>query len=98
MAGIGKVLRVGLPDPTAFDPQSQYFDPKSDPGHPCWIMVEVGFVEKFNTVVSPDEMRSRPELAGMLVLRRGQRLSIQPVQPEHFRLVCRMGRASRRQP
>lgn len=92
VAGLARVLRVGLADPTAFDPKSPYYDPRSDPAAPRWIMVEVGFVEKFPRFVSLPELRARPELAGLAVLARGQRISVQPVETEHYRRICALGR------
>jgi predicted RNA-binding protein with PUA-like domain len=57
----------------------------------AWVAVDVAFVGKFTRLVTLDDLRAEPSLAEMLVLRRGQRLSIQPVAREHFQQVCRMG-------
>ena len=60
------------------------------------MMVDLEFVEKFRGTVSLDELKAMPELDGMLVTGRGQRLSVQPVEAEHFRIVRRAGKKSRR--
>jgi len=96
-AGVVKVLRTGLADPTQFDPKSVGHDPKSDPDSPTWLMCEVGFVEAFPEVVPLESLRAAPALAGMLALRRGNRLSITPLTAGEFREIRALGtrRASR---
>lgn len=78
VVGLAEVVREAYPDHTAWDPESNYFDAKSDPQAPRWFMVDIGFVEKFDRLVSIDEMRAHPELEGMVLLHRS-RLSVQPV-------------------
>ncbi len=92
VVGIAKVVKEGYPDHTALDRKSKYFDPKATADNPIWYMVDIAFVEKFPRVVTLAELKAEPGLEGMLVTRRGQRLSVQPVEPEHFRIVRRMGR------
>ena len=92
VAGIAKICRDGYPDHTAFEKKGRYFDAKSDPANPRWIMVDVEFVEKFPEVVSLDTMKSDPKLEGMLVIQRGQRLSVMPVDKAHFDRVRKLGR------
>lgn len=92
VAGVARVARPAYPDDTALDPRNDHHDPRHRSGDPVWMMVDVAFVEKFPEVVSLETMKSTPELAGMLVLKRGQRLSVQPVEPEHFRVVRNLGR------
>lgn len=91
VVGLARVCRAAYPDHTAWDPRSEHFDPKSTAENPRWFMVDLEFVEKFPALVSLAELKANPKLAGMLVIRRGQRLSIQPVEPAHFEEVCRMG-------
>lgn len=91
IAGIAKIVGAATPDPTAWDRHDDHFDPKSSPEKPTWLMVEVGFVAKFKRFVTLDALRAEPRLADMLVLRRGQRLSIMPVERAHFELVCALG-------
>ena len=96
VAGIAKVCREGYPDHTAWDPEEKYFDPKSNPDAPTWYMVDVEFVEKFPEVVPLRELKENPRLAGMMVTKKGMRLSIQPVEKKHFDEVVRMGRSRTR--
>jgi predicted RNA-binding protein with PUA-like domain len=98
VAGIARVASAAYPDPSAFDPDSRYQDPESDPDEPRWWLVEVEFVEKFAEVVSLDALKAvaKTDLDGMLVVRRGQRLSVQPVEKQHFARVLRMAGAKMR--
>jgi predicted RNA-binding protein with PUA-like domain len=91
VAGIARVVREGYPDHTAWDPQSGHFDAKSSPEKPVWYMVDVEFVEEFPRVLSLAALKDNPALEGMLITRRGMRLSVQPVSKEHFEEVIRMG-------
>ncbi len=88
VAGIAEVVGSAYPDATQFDPQSPYFDPKSTREAPRWIHVDVKLIEK-TRLLALAEMRSAPELAGMQVLRRGNRLSITPVSADEWRAVQR---------
>jgi predicted RNA-binding protein with PUA-like domain len=87
VAGIAKVVRTAHPDLTALDPRSPYHDPKATPENPIWQMVDVGFVAAFKRLVSLDDLRTDPALADMLVIKRGMRLSVQPVDPAHFKRI-----------
>ena len=88
IAGFAKILRVNLPDPTQFDKKSDYFDPKSMKETPRWFCAEVGFAARAPQFVSLEDLRNSPHLKDLLVLRKGQRLSIQPVTEEHFKIIC----------
>lgn len=92
VVGIMEVVSGPEADELAFDPKSKYFDPKSDPEAPTWIQRQMGFVEKFPRMVTLPELKEDPELEGMLVTRRGQRLSIQPVEKAHFDHICKLTR------
>ena len=94
VAGLARVSRTARPDPSAWRKGDPAFDPRSTPDQPVWVMVEVEFVEAFPRVVSLDQLRADPALADLLVLRRGQRLSVQPVTPAHYQRVCRLGRGA----
>lgn len=83
VVGLAEVVRSGYPDFTAFDPQSRYFDPKSDPEKPTWFMVDVRFVRELPRPVTLAELKSVPELSGMALLNRS-RLSVQPVRKEEW--------------
>ena len=86
IAGVARVASAVYPDPTQFDPKSPYFDPKSTPDKPRWLLRDVK-AEKKTRLLSLAEMRATPALADMVVLQRGSRLSITPVSAEHWRLI-----------
>ena len=90
VAGVAKVIKQGYPDFTAHDPNSNYFDPKSSDEKPRWSMVDIEPVALFKEQVPLHDLRENPALEGMPLLRKGQRLSIQPVDEAHFLEVCRM--------
>jgi predicted RNA-binding protein with PUA-like domain len=92
VAGIAKIVKEAYPDHFAFDPKSSYFDPKSDPDNPRWLMVDVGFVERFADKVSLQELREEESLQEMALFKR-MRLSVQPVTEAEFNRVLEMGRA-----
>jgi len=86
IAGLAQVASAPYPDPTQFEPGSEYFDPKSDPATPRWVLVDVQVVRKTRLLGLP-ELRAANGLADMLLLRRGNRLSITPVEPAHWQLI-----------
>lgn len=87
IVGVMEIINEPYPDPTQFDPLSDYYDPKSPRDNPRWLVRDVKFVRKFNRVVSLAELREIPGLEQMLVLRKGQRLSVMPVSPEEWAIV-----------
>lgn len=89
VAGCGKIVRAAYPDPTQFDRKERYYDPKSEPREPRWQCVGVGFVSKAATPYALATMREEPKLAELPLLRRGNRLSIQPVSAVHWRFILR---------
>lgn len=91
VAGIARVSKPAVPDPTQFDKKSEYYDSKSKPETPRWYCVEVAFQEKFKNFVPLEQLREQKGLEDMQVIKRGQRLSIQPVTPKEFAIVCKMG-------
>ncbi|MGV3523986.1 MAG: EVE domain-containing protein [Candidatus Sericytochromatia bacterium] len=91
VAGLAEVSQVGLVDPSQFDSTGDYFDPKATLEIPRWIMVAIRYVSHFPHFVALSELREQPELAEMMVLQRGARLSVQPVSAPHFDLICRLG-------
>ncbi len=88
--GIAKVVKAAVPDPTAFDEQSDYFDPKSDPQNPRWFGVEVKAIQEFDPPITREELKNLPALANMLLLRKGSRLSIQPVSPQEWKTIVNL--------
>ena len=96
VAGVAKVKKAGYPDKYQFDRRSKYHDPKSSPDDPRWFLVDVEFVEKFPHVVELSMLKETPGLDGMMVIQRGARLSVQPVDKPHFDIVRRLGRRKTR--
>ena len=92
IAGVVRVVSEAQPDPAQFDPASEYYDSKSKPENPRWLLVEVAWEADLPRFVPLSELRAAPELAEMSVLRKGSRLSITPVTAEEFLHVQRMGR------
>ena len=90
VAGIARVSREGYPDHTSWDPESKYYDEKSSPENPRWIMVDIEAVQEIEKVSLVD-ITANPALDGMPRVQKGQRLSVQPVSKEQFEEICRMG-------
>lgn len=90
VVGTMTVIREAYPDHTAFDPEDPHYDPKSKPENPRWFMVDVAFRERFPRTVGLAEMRDNKALSDMLVLRRGNRLSITPVTKKEWEVLLRM--------
>jgi predicted RNA-binding protein with PUA-like domain len=86
IVGLARVASDTRPDPTQFDPASPYFDPKSSPDQPRWLLRDVQALKKTRPIGLP-ELRATPELAEMGVLQRGSRLSITPVSAAHWRFI-----------
>jgi predicted RNA-binding protein with PUA-like domain len=87
IAGIARVATEAYPDPSQFDPHSPYFDPASTRGKPRWALVEVKYVRKLKRVISLDELKTHAALADMRLLRKGNRLSVMPVEPAHWQYI-----------
>ena len=90
IVGIMKVASKPYPDATQFDPKSRYCDPKSDPDDPRWMLVDVGFVKKFKRTISLAELKSQASLEEMILVRKGNRLSIMPVNEAHWNIILGM--------
>jgi len=86
IAGLAEVASTPYPDPTQYDAKSKYFDPKSTPEQPRWMLVDVRAVKKTRLLSLP-ELRETPELADMRILQRGNRLSITPVTAAEWRCI-----------
>jgi len=91
IAGLAEVASAAYPDPTQFDRKSPYYDPKAAPDAPRWFGVEIVPVAAMRVPVTREMLKLEPALGAMMVLQRGARLSVQPVDPEHFARVCSMG-------
>ncbi|MEZ4741360.1 MAG: EVE domain-containing protein [Bdellovibrionota bacterium] len=93
IVGIAKVVRTAYPDHTALDPKSKYYDSKSAKlGESRWFMVDVKAEKKFKNIVTLKQMKEAKELSGMLVTKKGQRLSIQPVEKKHWDIIVGLGK------
>lgn len=90
IVGIVEVAREAHPDVTAFDPDSAYYDPKSDPRNPRWFMVDVKLKRKFARVVALKELRAHEALSDMYILQRGNRLSITPVTRRQWNYILKL--------
>lgn len=89
VAGLAEVCALAAPDATQFDKKSEYYDPKASPEKPIWFCVQVKFKKKFSQVVSLEDIKNDPRLKDMLVIKKGQRLSIQPVEKSHYEIITK---------
>ena len=89
--GIAKVVREAYPDSTALDKNDSHFDPKASTSNPIWEMVDIQFVAKFAKPVPLETLRDVAALKDMELLRRGSRLSVQPVKKAEFDAVMKLG-------
>ncbi len=92
IAGIAEIVRAGHPDPTAFDPRSDHYDPKSDPNDPTWYQVSIKAVRPVEPPIGLPELGTVAELAGMELLRKGSRLSVQPVTKKEWDTILKLAR------
>lgn len=91
--GLAEVVREAYPDPTALNAKSPYYDEKSaQDGVSRWVMVDVQAKERLREPVTLAMIRNTPALKDMLVLKKGQRLSIQPVTRQEWETICRLGK------
>jgi len=90
VAGIARICKEGYPDFTSWDTDSKYYDEKSTPDNPRWIMVDIEPVKEMKMVSLPD-IKSNELLSDMPLVQRGQRLSVQPVSKVQYEEICRMG-------
>lgn len=79
IVGIAEVVQEGYPDFTAFDPEDHHYDPGSDPQNPRWYMVDIRLLRRLKRTITLTELRQHPELRGLPLLGRGNRLSVMPV-------------------
>ena len=94
IVGIARVASAAYPDPTQFDPQSPYFDPKAQPEAPRWLLVDVQVLRKTRNLTLA-ELRVSEDLQDLILLKKGSRLSITPVEPPHWHSILnRLGGAS----
>jgi len=92
IAGTATVVRGGYPDDTAFDPNHKYYDEKSSPENPRWYRVDIKLKKIFPELLSLEFLKEQPELEGMELLRKGSRLSVQPVTKQQFDFVLKLAK------
>ena len=88
VAGVATVCALAQPDPLQFDKRSEFFDAAATKEQPRWSAVELAFETEFARVISLEELRAVKALSTLLILQRGNRLSVTPVQPVEFRAIC----------
>jgi predicted RNA-binding protein with PUA-like domain len=91
IAGLAQVSGPAVEDATAQDKKSDAYDPKANKEKPIWFCVEVEFVKHFSQLVSLAQLKNEASLKDLLVVQRGQRLSVQPVSEKHFHFILKMG-------
>lgn len=91
VVGLARVVKAGYPDPTQFDAKSDYYDKDSKPDDPRWFSVDIAFDRKLARPVTLPELRAEPALGDMVLLRRGSRLSVQPVTPAEWKRILALG-------
>ena len=87
IVGLMRIAREGYADPTQFDPEHKYFEPKSTLDNPRWTGVDVEFVQKFEQTLSLTELKAMPELGDLALVRQGNRLSLMPVSEAQWSVI-----------
>jgi predicted RNA-binding protein with PUA-like domain len=90
IVGIAEVATDAYPDPSQFDPKSDYFDGGSTRDNPRWMLVEVKFVKKFKRTITLDELKQQEALAEMALVRKGNRLSVMPVSDDDWKYILKL--------
>lgn len=90
IVGLARVVRRGYPDHTALDPRSDHFDPRASDANPLWYMVDVQYLATLPEPLTREQLRLHPVLAGMEVLKKGNRLSVQPVTEEEWQAILEL--------
>lgn len=90
IVGVMEIISEAYPDHTAFNPDEKYYDPKSDPDNPRWLMVDVRYLRHFHRVVSLQELKAEPALSQMRLVQRGNRLSVMPVTEAEWHHILEM--------
>lgn len=90
IVGIAEVVRTAYPDNSQFDKRSNHYDAGSKPTDPRWDMVDIRLLKKFSTGLSLDRLKQEPKLKAMVLLRKGSRLSVQPVTETEWAVVVKL--------
>jgi len=96
IVGSAEVVRMVYPDDTQFDTRSDHYDASSTADRPTWEMVDLKFREKFPVSLSLQQLRREPRLKGMVLLRKGSRLSVQPVTEAEWKVIVQLAGSARR--
>jgi predicted RNA-binding protein with PUA-like domain len=92
VTGLATIARAGYPDHLAWKKGHKYFDAASSQDTPLWYMVDIAFEAEFNGTVPLETLKNTPGLEDMMVIKKGSRLSIQPVTKAEYDIVVRLGR------
>jgi len=93
VVGIVEIVKEAYPDHTALDPKEKYYDPKETADNPRWVMVDVKFKQQFKEIIPLERLRSVKALSEMMLLRKGSRLSIQPVSKKEWNAIVKLSDA-----
>jgi len=91
IAGTATVAREGYPDPTQFDPKSDYYDADSKKDDPRWFMIDIQMDQEFKKPITREELKTIKGLEGMVLLKKGSRLSVQPVSAKEWEIILKKG-------
>ena len=90
IVGIMEIVSTAYPDHTAFDPSQKYFDSKSDPENPRWLMVDVHYIRHLDRMITLGELRQQKQITDMKLLQRGNRLSVLPLSKMEWQYILEM--------
>jgi predicted RNA-binding protein with PUA-like domain len=93
IVGLARVASEPYPDPTQFDPKSHYFDAGSSREDPRWVLVDIAYVRRLKRTIALAELKDDPALEGMPLVRKGNRLSVMPVEAAHFKHILSLEKA-----
>lgn len=92
VAGIAKVVKEFEPDPTQFDKNGEYFEPRATKEKPVWFCPTISFIDKFPQVLLRERLKDEKKLTSMVLMQKGSRLSVQPVKENEFELILKLAR------
>jgi len=92
IAGVMTIAKAAYPDPTQFDPEGPYYDPKSPQEAPRWDSVDVAFAQKFSRVLALADLKAASALSGLALVQKGSRLSVMPVSSEEWKAILKMAK------
>ena len=95
VTGLARIARAGYPDEYSWKPGHKYYDPASTPEHPVWFMVDIEFVERFPSTLPLETLKHTRGLEKMMVIRKGSRLSVQPVSKSEYDIVVKLARKAK---